>query len=92
MKPNVNQRIEIYNLMLTYFIKDQKYIMTSGFCAALDKATDYGNIFSNDIKNYPELMKHKPRFQYGNFWFTVTHEEGRQERIRILKKILDYQN
>lgn len=92
MKPTKDQRFIIYNLMLNNFIADINYENTSGFCNEIRKVTNFGYLVSENIKHYPELMRYKPIFHFGDNWFTVINQSGRLKRIDILKSILNEKN
>lgn len=88
-KPRRHERLVIYKKMLKSFESDISYIQTFGFCLELV----HNNLRlkrSDDIKDYPELIKHRPIGKlFDGYWWPIRwSSEGRQIRMKILRKII----
>lgn len=81
------KRNKLYVVMLDKLFNDSSYKVfnryTSGLCYLSKAAT--GNYDDNQIRNFPELMKHKPQGKRAtkDYWWT-TSEEGSDRRICVL--------
>lgn len=88
-KPRRQERLTIYKKMLKTFERGPKYTFILGFCRELEDINE-GLNRSKDIKNYPELMKHKPEDKpIGEFWWSIyKNSGGREIRIKVLQEVI----
>jgi len=95
MKPNREQRYQLYKLALEIHLRDNTdrvYNNNTGLCCCIDMARlALNKKFTNPYRNmkaaYPEIFKHKPwRNLGGRYWFPVKDIDIRTKILRQAKR------